>query len=65
MSFELFLRYQKMVTFWTYADESGTTLKCIEKHVFLDGFREKYDVDGARRCRTRISKGDFGLLKYG
>ena len=29
-----------MVTFWTYADESGTTLKCIEKHVFLDGFRK-------------------------
>ena len=28
MSFELFLlTYQKMVTFWTYADESGTTLK--------------------------------------
>ena len=25
MSFELFLTYQKMVTFWTYADESGTT----------------------------------------
>ena len=22
-------------------------------------------VDGARRCRTRISKGDFGTLKYG
>ena len=27
MSFELFLTYQKMVTFWTYAGESGTTLK--------------------------------------
>ena len=27
MSFELFLTYQKMVNFWTYADESGTTLK--------------------------------------
>ena len=22
-------------------------------------------VDGARRCRTRISKGDFGTLKNG
>ena len=22
-------------------------------------------VDGARRCRTRILKGDFGTLKYG
>ena len=22
-------------------------------------------VDGAQRCRTRISKGDFGTLKYG
>ena len=27
MSFELFLTYQKMVTFWTYAGESGTTLR--------------------------------------
>ena len=26
MSFEVFLTYQKMVTFWTYAGESGTTL---------------------------------------
>ena len=26
MSFELILTYQKMVTFWTYAGESGTTL---------------------------------------
>ena len=23
------------------------------------------NVDGARRCRTRISKGDFGTLKNG
>ena len=23
------------------------------------------DVDGAQRCRTRISKGDFGTLKNG
>ena len=26
MSFELFLTYQKTVTFWTYADKSSTTL---------------------------------------
>ena len=26
MSIELFLTYQKMVTLWTYAGESGTTL---------------------------------------
>ena len=27
MRFELFLTYRKMVTFWTYADKSGTTLR--------------------------------------
>ena len=31
MGFELFLTYQKMVTFWTYADEPGTTLSVVSQ----------------------------------
>ena len=29
------------------------------------GFLSNTGQDGARRCRTRISKGDFGTLKNG
>ena len=39
MSFELFLTYQKMVTFWTYAGESSTNLintVCIKFTRFID-----------------------------
>ena len=39
MSFEL---YQKMVTFWTYADESGTTL--ISGRLAASRFWRKYII---------------------
>ena len=38
------LTYQKMVTFWTYADESGTTLSPVV-HVLLTVPRRYFFVD--------------------
>ena len=41
-----------------------TVLKCTSTVKTIKNWNSKInDVDGARRCRTRISKGGFGTLK--